>query len=42
MDLIIPDELWNEISDVNLLCPTCIVNKLEEHLGYSAFRLVKL
>ena len=47
MDLIIPDEIWEKITpsknkESGLLCPVCIVIKLEKLYGYSMFRLSKM
>ena len=48
VDIIVPDDVWNqifptkEIKDAGLLCPKCIGEKLEEILGYTAYKLVKI
>jgi len=48
MDLLIPDELWFQITpskknkEGGLLCPTCIVKKIERIKSYSAFNLTEL
>jgi hypothetical protein len=42
MDLNIPDEIWNRIQSearVNLMCPQCIVERIEKSYGYSSFDL---
>ena len=44
IDIIIPDYLWLEISpkknEVGLLCPICIMERLEDLLNYDAFELI--
>lgn len=47
MDLMVPDALWQQIQPTasgagGLLCPTCIVQAVEQHLGFSAFQLTPL
>ena len=40
MDLLVPDELWERIRrGSNLLCPSCIVQRIERASGFSAFTL---
>ena len=46
MDLMISNKLWIEINPLKnkssgLLCPTCIITKLEKTLGYSSFILIE-
>lgn len=44
LDLLIPDELWEQIKPEGkskgsgLLCPQCIVYKIEKIYGYSAMQ----
>jgi hypothetical protein len=48
MDLLISDDLWKKIKPINkkdgsgLLCPKCIVKKIEQEKGYSAFKLEEI
>ncbi len=45
IDLLIPDELWEQIKPIGklegsgLLCGSCIMNKMEKLLSYSAFEI---
>lgn len=42
LDLLIPDQLWEQIKPIGkpkgagLLCPTCIVTRIENTFGYEA------
>lgn len=46
LDVIVSDELWEIIKPAGkprgagMLCPNCIVARLERHLGFSVMRLV--
>jgi len=41
IDFNIPNELWGKINQgKNLLCGTCIVEKLEQYLDYYAFEII--
>ena len=46
IDINIPDYLWKKISPsknkAGLLCPICIMEKLEDLLEYDAFELTKI
>jgi hypothetical protein len=48
MDLWIPDCIWEEIKPdgksegQGLLCPMCIMERIEKRVGYDAFCLLKL
>ena len=48
IDLLIPDELWEQIKPsgkpqgTGLLCGLCIISKLENLLSYSAFKIIKI
>ena len=48
IDIIIPDELWERIKPkdkevgAGLLCGSCIMKRLENILGYSAYNLIKI
>jgi len=47
MDLIVPDDLWESVKPpqkpkgAGLLCPQCIVSRLEQQLGFCTFALEK-
>ena len=43
MDVLIDDDLWNVIRrGLNMLCPSCIVERVERAKGFSAFKLIAL
>ncbi len=48
VDVIVSDELWNKIrpedkkNGAGLLCGSCIMKRLENILGYSAYNLIKI
>jgi len=45
MDLLIANKIWEQIKPqhkskgAGLLCPSCIVQKIEKLFGYSAFKI---
>lgn len=48
VDFIVPDELWEQIKPegkevgAGLLCGRCIIQKIENLLDYSTFRLIEI
>lgn len=47
MDLMVDDALWQTLYPANthgggLLCPSCIVLRIEQQEGFCAFQLVRL
>ena len=47
MDLLVSDDIWVKITpaknkEAGLLCPKCIIKKIEELYDYSAFKLIMM